>query len=152
LERNYRNTYSIIEFHELVFREDLRRSGGKALADPFWTPLMVLKQREGDVEFFRQLPLLVNRPEQPVHQGMRRLALGWDRELIPLAFWSYPAIAKRIEWEAGRKVANENALKQWANRLGLKQQIPRVITGYNNAQEPIIDETAFEYHKIPDLP
>jgi hypothetical protein len=152
LERNYRDTYSIIEFHELIFREDLRRSGGKTLSDPLWTPLIVFKQREGNIEFFGQLPLLVNRPEQPMHQGMRRLALGWDRELIPLAFWTYPAIAKRIEWEEGRQVASEDTLRQWAFQLKLKQEKPAIITGYNNAGEPVIDEAALEYHKIPDLP
>ena len=87
-----------------------------------------------------------------MHQGMRRLALGRDRETIPLSFWSYPAIARRIQWEEGREVARENTLRQWAFQLRLKQEKPLIIIGYSNAGEPIIDEAALEYHKIPDLP
>lgn len=148
LNCDYRETYSIIEFHELIFKEDLHRDGQKALQDPFWTPLFLLKKKEGDLEFFKHLPILVGQREQPMHQGIRRLAIGWDRETIPLSFWNYPAIAKRIEWEAKRKVASENTLRQWAHLLELKQQKPLVITGYNGPW-PIIDEAAFEYHEIP---
>jgi hypothetical protein len=152
LERNYRDTYSIIEFHELIFREDLRRSGRKTLSDPFWTPLMTLKQREEDIEFFGQLPFLIDQPEQPMHQGMRRLALGWDRELIPLSFWTYLAISRRIKWEEGREVATENTLRQWVFHLRLKQQKPAIITAYNEVEGPFIDEAALEFHGIPELP
>jgi hypothetical protein len=152
LSNQYREFYSITEFHELIFNEDMHRSGSKTLTDPFWSPLFVYKQREGDIDFFRRLPWLVKQPERPMHNGMRRLCIGWDRELIPLSYWTYPAIARRITCEEGRKVATENTLRQWAFLLELKQEKPAVVTGCSIAGDPVIDGAALDYHKIPDPP
>jgi hypothetical protein len=151
LKRGYRDTYTITELHELVFREDLRREGTSTLSDPFWTPLLVLKAREGDTKFFKQLDFLVQQPEIPMHHQKRLLCIAWDRALLPLACWSYPAIAAWLETRLGKRAPSADTLKHWGNELGLKQALPTIVTGYNQGG-PIIDGEALEFHNYPDPP
>jgi hypothetical protein len=153
LKRGNRETYSITEFHESVFREDLRRGGKNTLSDPFWRPLLILKASEGDTKFFKQLDWLVNQPESQgaaFHQK-RVLCIGWDRALIPLACWNYPAIAAWLALKLGNKAPSSDTLKHWGHELELIQESPTIVTGYDKGG-PVIDPPAFEYHNFPDPP
>jgi hypothetical protein len=149
LDREYRESYSILEFYKLHFREDLRRDGIKAIQNNFWTPLIIMAQKAGDSEFLKQISVLVNQPETPMHQGMRCFCMGWDRQLLPLEFWSYPAIADWLVTKLANQAPTADTIKHWAHRLGLKQASPVVVPHWDK-EGPVIDGEALEFHKIPD--
>ena len=50
-----RPSYTIVQFHELVFCEQMRRGGREAMTNPVWSPLFEHMQREGNDEFFRHI-------------------------------------------------------------------------------------------------
>ena len=160
LAAHYRPAYTALDFHELHFGEAMRRGGREAFKDPFWTPLLVHKQLTSDLGFIKHIEILVNRPPIESHALMRLFCVGWDRNIIPLSFWSYPAIEDylRHALQAGGQAAlvpSANTIRQWAHRLELRQQKPLVVTGFDERvgiTKKGFNFRAFEFHGIPAAP
>jgi hypothetical protein len=55
-----RPAYTWAQFQELIFSEQMRRGGKKAMADPRWTPLFQHMQLTHNVQFFSHLRYLFN--------------------------------------------------------------------------------------------
>jgi hypothetical protein len=149
----YHPAYTAQQFHELHFTEAMRAGGKKAFQDPFWTPLVVQKQMEGDMQFLQHIPILVNQPPLELHAVMRLFCIYWDRYEIPFSFWSYPAIAAFLR-HSFRNIGSDQApkldtIKQWAHRLQLSPDSPLVVTEFNALTGPKLDFAAFDFHHIP---
>jgi hypothetical protein len=153
LGADYRPAYTVQQFHELHFTEDMREGGKKAFKDPFWSALLVQKQLEGDLQFIQHISVLVNQPPLEFHAVMRLFCIYWDRLEIPFEFWTYSAISNFLRHDfriiGPALVPSSNTVKQWAHRLALSTARPLVVTEFNALTGPKIDFATFDFHHIP---
>ena len=148
-------SYSKWDYDKILFHEQFRRKGRKAMKNPCWKALRDHMWDTENIEFFRYLHLLLGQKPATWVLGRRMFCLYWDRAEIPLRFWSYPAAALFLQTKVAIKGAAPSAklLDQWACRLGLSQAYPLVVTDFST-QEGVIPEhgfhlEAFELHRIP---
>jgi hypothetical protein len=151
---NQRPSYTLVQFHELIFSEQMRRGAREAMKDPVWWPLFEHMQRTGQVTFFRNLHYLFNQTRPSGHLARWWFCVLWDRGSIPFEYWSYPAITRCLSTRVPRTVApSEALLRQWGYRLGLEQTYPSVITDYDVESRTIPKRgfhlDALEMHGIP---
>lgn len=153
LRAYYRPVYTAQAFHELHFTEAMRKGGEEAFKDPFWSPLIIQKQLEGDLQFIQHISVLVNQPPTEFHAVMRLFCIYWDRLELPLEYWSYPAAADFLRHDfrniGPNQVPSPETLRQWAHRLGLATARPLVVTKFNSLTGPELDFAAFDFHRIP---
>ena len=151
-----RPSYTIVQFHELIFSEQMRRGGEEAMAEPVWTPLFEHMQRSHTVEFFTHLHFLFNQKPPVGNMPQWMFCLLWDRSEIPLDFWTYPAASRYLATRMPRNVApDETLLRQWGRRLGLAQTYPSVVTEFDPKRgipETGFNAEAFLFHGIPYEP
>jgi hypothetical protein len=153
---NQRPTYTLVQFHRLVFTERMRRGGAKAMSDPVWTPLFEHMQLSGNVQFFARLPYLFNQRPPVANMGQWLFCLLWDRARIPLEYWSSPAAQGYLLTRLGPNVApSEDGLRLWVSRLGLVRGHPAVVTNFDPASgipPEGFNAEALKYHGIPYQP
>jgi hypothetical protein len=149
-----RATYTLPQFHELIFSEQMRSGGREAMTDAVWTPLFEYMQRTGQDTFFRNLHYLFNQMRPKGQMARWLFCLLWDRASIPLEYWSYPAQACFLATRLSRNVApTDRLLCKWASRMGLTQSCPSVITDFDprtgTIPEKGFDWAALKIHGIP---
>jgi hypothetical protein len=129
---------------ELLFGEQARRKGRKAMKDPRWKKLHNHMWDTGNVEFFRHLHLLLH--EKPATGVWARWAfcLYWDRATIPFEYWSYPAIERYLSAKIAIRNAapSDSLLREWASRMELTQAYPLVVTDYS-VEDGVIPEHGY---------
>jgi hypothetical protein len=148
-----RSTYTLVQFHRLVFSEQMRRGGKEAMSVPVWTPLFEHMQLSGNIQFFSRLHYLFNQMPPEANMGQWLFCLLWDRASIPLEFWSSPAAQGYLLTKLGPNAApTEERLRLWASRLGLVRAYPSVVTVF----DPVLgiskggfNANALEFHGIP---
>jgi hypothetical protein len=149
-------TYTLVQFHRLIFSERMRRGGKEAMSDPVWTPLFEHMQRTQNLQFFRRLPYLFNQKSPVANMGQFLFCLHWDRASIPLEYWSTPAAQRYLLVRLGPNAAPmEEGLRVWANRLGLVRSYPLVVTIFDSGlgiPPEGFHLDALEYHGIPYEP
>jgi hypothetical protein len=151
-----RSTYTLVQFHRLVFSEQMHRGGAEAMSDPVWTPLFEYMQLSGNSQFFSRLPYLFHQRPPVANMGQWLFCLFWDRASIPLEYWSSPAAQRYLLARLGPNAApTEEGLRLWANRLGLIRAYPSVVTGFDPVSgipQEGFNASALEFHGIPYEP
>jgi hypothetical protein len=149
-----RATYTLLQFHELIFSEQMRSGGREAMKDPVWSPLFEHMQRTGQDTFFRNLHYLFNQTRPSGQLARWWFYVLWDRGSVPFEFWSYPAIARYLSARLPCNVApREELLRQWGQRMELRQTYPSVVTDYDLRSRTIPEGgfhlDALQMHGIP---
>jgi hypothetical protein len=157
LGSGYREFWSAEDFHSFHFNEAVQDFKRQALRDPFWTRLFVNRQLAGDDKFFARIPLLLAQQPYQFQTAKRLYAILFDRLAIPLAWWSFEAAAMYLEECLARidrqaLAPSGELLRQWTDRLGLKQERPVVITKWRRGvgvPPDGFDEEAYLCSPIP---
>jgi len=148
-----RPSYTIVQFHELIFSEQMRRGGKEAMANPVWAPLFEHMRAMPNVEFFTNIHFLFNQKPPIGNMSRWTFCLLWDRAGIPLEFWSYPAATRYLATKLPANVApNEVLLRKWGSRLDLAQTYPSVVTDFDPKRgipETGFNAEAFVLHGTP---
>ena len=153
---NQQPTYTLVQFHRLIFSEQMRQGGKEAMSDPVWTPLFEHMQLTRNLQFFRRLPYLFNQQPPVANMGQFLFCLLWDRASIPLEYWNTPAAQSYLQVRLGPNAApTEEGLRLWASRLGLVHSYPSVVTIFDSGlgiPPEGFHLEALEYHGIPYQP
>ncbi len=76
----------------------------------------------------------------------------WDRQLIPLQFWTNDAIAGYYRAKTGDNGTrfNKERIRDWKRALKLKETLPLLVVGWDDAKKRIKLETHIEVLKRID--
>jgi len=138
-------SYTHVQFKELIFFEQMRKGAREAMA----------ASSRGSL--FEQVHKILLKRKLPVgDMGRWVFCLLWDRAIIPLEFWSYPAtecfLATKLR--ARNAVPNEQRLRKWASRMKLVHAYS-VVTDFNSRvgiPERGFNAEAFRLSGIPTPP
>jgi hypothetical protein len=135
LNQAKRRVFTLKEFEADVFIEDVTVNKREALADPYWSSLILSKREAGDFKFFEKLGKAETNTPADLNSVFCMVCHLWDRAAIPFEFWTYPAVVSYCSHaleRAGRSagVVNEETVKHWTSRHKLTTKAKKFVRSF----------------------
>jgi len=158
LKQAGKNAFTVEDYYQFHFLDEIKRIGKEALADDYFRQFREYEFATKNQEFIHGLSrTLTNKGRRPNLEFLWFCFL-WDRQLIPLQFWTNDAIAgyyRTTSGDDGTRFNKEN-IRNWKRALKLKETPPLLVVGWDDAKKRIKLERRIEVlkrieeaHKIP---
>jgi hypothetical protein len=163
LKQTGKNACTAEDYYQFHLFDEIKRIGKEALADDYFRQFREYEFATKNQEFIHGLSrTLTNKGRRPNLEFLWFCFL-WDRQLIPLQFWTNDAIAGYYRAKTGDDGTrfNKERLRDWKRALKLKETPPLLVLGWDEGKKRIKLERRIEVLKrieethgipIPDLP